>query len=281
MTRGRGCNIIARAIGRPATEFEFPLHPLGPIVLARLMLFPLDRAEDVIRAWRSYADTCPDEVSSGCVMTAPPEPFVPDDLKGQTVLGMAAMYVGDPNEGAKVVQPLRDLRPAVDLVQPMPYTAFQSMLDPGIPKDHRNYWRGEYLHELSDDAISTFMRHAPALTVAGFPHSQVILFRVGQAVEVVPDDATAFSHRDAQYLLHPIMLWPQPEDDERVIRSTRKLCEAMRPFTTGGVYLNFTPEDRVRDAYGAEKYKRLVAIKDRYDPANLFRLNQNIRPSGA
>ena len=262
------------------TEFEFALHPLGPIVLAGLLIFPVERAETVVRAWRDYAEQCPDEVSSGVVMlTAPPEPFVPDDMKGRTILGMPVMYVGDASEGAKVVQPLKDLGPVVDLVQPMPYVAFQSMLDPGIPKDHRNYWRGEYLEALSDEAIATFVSHAQALAAAGAPFSEVILFRVGQAVAAIPDDATAFSHRDAKYMLHPIMLWPDAKDDDRLIAATRSLCDAMRPFTTGGAYLNFTPEDRVRDAYGAEKYQRLVALKDKYDPANLFRLNQNIKPS--
>lgn len=262
------------------TEFEFALHPLGPIVLSGLMIFPVERAETVIRQWRDYAEHCPDEVSSGVVMlTAPPEPFVPDALKGRTVLGMPVMYVGDAAEGAKVVQPLKDLGPVVDLVHPMPYVAFQSMLDPGVPKDHRNYWRGEYLQELSDDAIATFVKHAPALAATGAPFSQVILFRVGQAVAAVADDATAFSHRGARYMLHPIMLWPDAKDDDRVIAATRGLCDEMRPFTTGGAYLNFTPEDRVRDAFGAAKYERLVALKDRYDPGNLFRLNQNIKPS--
>jgi FAD/FMN-containing dehydrogenase len=113
------------------TEFEFRLHDLGPIVLAGLALWPIDRASEVIRGWRDYVDSAPDELSTACVVvTAPPEEFVPDHLKGQVVVGIAAMYVGDPEEGASVVQPLRDLMPEVDLIQPMPYTAFQAVLDP-------------------------------------------------------------------------------------------------------------------------------------------------------
>jgi FAD/FMN-containing dehydrogenase len=105
------------------------------------------------------------------------------------------------------------------------------------------------------------------------------LFRVGQAIQAVPDDATAFSHRDAEYMLHPISVWADAADDEHVIAVNRAFCETMRPFTTGAAYLNFTGEDRVRGAFGGEKYARLVALKDRYDPDNLFHLNQNIRPS--
>src|ERR687887_1306879 len=128
------------------TRFDFRLHPLGPIVLAGLALWPLERATEVLRAWRDYADGAPDEVSTATVViTAPPEEFVPDHLKGQTVLGMAAMYVGDHEEGASVIQPLKDLGPEVDLIQPMPYTVFQAILDPSAPKGYRNYWRGEYL----------------------------------------------------------------------------------------------------------------------------------------
>jgi FAD/FMN-containing dehydrogenase len=264
------------------TEFEYRLHPLGPLVLAGLALWPIERAGEVLRAWRDYVSHAPDELSTAfATVTAPPEDFVPAHLRGQTVLGLVAMYVGDPEVGVKVMQPLRDLRPVVDLIHPMPYTAFQAIIDPMAPKAQRSYWRGEYLHGLSDDAINTFVLHAAELTTAGRPLTQVIIFRIGQVVAAVPDESTAFSHRDAEYLFHPITVWQQPDQDERLITATRAFCEAMRPFATGGAYLNFTPEDRVRDAYGAEKYARLVAVKDRYDPDNLFQLNQNIKPGRA
>jgi len=263
------------------TRFDFRLHELGPIVLAGLALWPIDRAPEVLRAWRDYVAGAPDELSTACVvLTAPPEEFVPDHLKGQAALGMAAMYVGDPEEGAGVIQPLKDLGPEVDLIQPMPYTAFQAILDPSAPKGLRNYWRGEYLTGLSDGAIDTFAEHAPEVRGAGIPFSQMIIFRIGQGVSAIPDDATAFSHRDAEYLFHPISVWEDPADDDRVIAANRAFAEAMRPFSTGAAYLNFTADgDRVRDSYGAEKYKRLVAVKDNYDPENLFRGNQNIEPS--
>ncbi|HXY91170.1 MAG TPA: FAD-binding protein, partial [Acidimicrobiia bacterium] len=183
------------------TRFDFRLHELGPIVLAGLMLWPLDRATEVFRGWRDYAEDAPDELSTGCaILTAPSEEFVPDHLQGQTAVGMPVMYVGDPDEGVAVVQPLKDLAPDVDLVQPMPYTVFQSLLDPSAPPGMRNYWRGEYMDEFGDAALATFVERAPAVAAAGFPLSQMTMFRIGQAVSAVPEEATAFSHRDAKYL---------------------------------------------------------------------------------
>jgi FAD/FMN-containing dehydrogenase len=262
------------------TAFKYRLHPLGPMVLAGLALWPIDQATRIMRAWRDHADNSPNELSTAAaILTAPLEDFVPSHLRGQVAFALAGMYVGDPAEGARFFQPLKDLAPTLDLIQPMPYVTFQAILDPTAPKGYRSYWRGEYLKRLSDDVIEAFIGQGPALVAASKPLSQVIMFRIGQGVSAVADDATAFSHRDADYLFHPISMWVQPEDDQRLISDNRAFCESMRPFTTGGAYLNFTPEDRVRDAFGAAKYERLRALKDRYDPENLFQFNQNIRPT--
>jgi FAD/FMN-containing dehydrogenase len=148
------------------------------------------------------------------------------------------------------------------------------------PAGMRSYWRGEYLRELGDEAIDAFLAHGVELTTLGAPLSQMVIFRVGQGVSAVSDDATAFSHRDAAYLFHPISMWSDPVDDARMITASRAYADLMRPYGTGGAYLNFTPEaDRVRDAYGEATYARLVGLKDVYDPGNLFRLNQNVRPT--
>ncbi|MGN6169232.1 MAG: FAD-binding oxidoreductase [Solirubrobacteraceae bacterium] len=263
------------------TEFEFKLHELGPTVLAGLTMWPVDLAPSVLRAWRDYADNAPDEVGSGfAVITAPPEPFVPDELKGQTVCGIAAIYVGDAEAGVTAMQPLKDLAPAVDLIVPMPYVAFQAMLDATAPRGMQNYWRGEYLRELSDGAIDTFLDHAPSLVAAASPFAQALIFRIGQGITAVSEDDSAFSHRDASYLFHPLALWPDPAKNDELISASRAFAAAMRSFGTGAAYLNFTPEqDRVRDGFGEAKYARLVALKDKYDPENLFRLNHNIKPS--
>jgi FAD/FMN-containing dehydrogenase len=262
------------------TEFEFRLHPLGPTVLAGLMLFPFARAAEVVRGWRDCADAAPDELSTACVvLTAPPEPFVPAELQGRPAVGIAALHAGDPERSGAVVRPLRDLGPAVDLVGPMPYTAFQAALDATAPPGLRGYWRGEYLTELGDPAIDVFLDRGADLVRRGAPLSQAVLFRVGQAISAVPKDATAFPHRDARYLFHPIAAWASPADDAGLIAATRAFAGAMRPFASGASYLNFTPEpDRVREAFGAATYARLRALKRTYDPGNLFRLNQNIPP---
>jgi FAD/FMN-containing dehydrogenase len=264
------------------TEFEYRLHELGPTVLAGLALWPLDRAREVMRGWRDVVDDAPDKLSTACVvLTAPPEEFVPPGMQGRPVIGMAAIWVGDPDEGAHAMQPLKNLGPTVDLIAPMPYTEFQAIIDPIAPKGYRSYWRGEYMDELSDAAIETFLAHAPELTAAAPPFSQMIMFRIGQAVSAIDDDATAISHRGARYLFHPIVVWSDPADDERLTVAGRAFADAMRSFAAGGAYLNFTPEtDRLRDAFDDDTYARLVALKDTYDPENLFRLNQNIKPSG-
>jgi FAD/FMN-containing dehydrogenase len=263
------------------TEFEFRLHELGPVVLAGLAMWPLERGAEVFGAWRDYVDAAPDELSSACVVvTAPPAPFVPEHLRGRTVVGMAVLYVGDAEQGASVVRPLKDLKPDLDHIGPMPYTDFQAAMDAFAPPGMRSYWRGECMNGLSNGAIDAFLEHAPGLAAAAPPLSQAVIFRIGQGVSAVPDEATAFSHRDANYLFHPISVWNDPAEDERLIAANRAFADAMRPFGTGSAYLNFTPEaDRVRDAYGTQKYRRLVALKDAYDPDNLFRMNQNIRPS--
>jgi FAD/FMN-containing dehydrogenase len=263
------------------TRFEFRLHELGPIVLAGLALWPLDRAAEVTRAWRDYAGAVSDDVSTALVVvTAPPEDFVPADLKGRPALGIAAMYIGEPQEGAASLQPLKDLRPVVDQIGPVPYTAFQAALDQTAPAGRRSYWRGEYLEELCDDAIETFLRGGTALVEETPPLTQTVIFRIGQGITAVPESATAFSHRDARYLFHPISVWSDLAEDARVVAANCAFAAAMRPYGTGGAYLNFTPEaERIRDGYSGTKYERLVALKDSYDPDNLFHLNQNIAPS--
>jgi FAD/FMN-containing dehydrogenase len=263
------------------TRFDFRLHELGPDVLAGLALWPVEHASEVLHGWRDVTADAPDELSSALViLTAPPADFVPEELRGRTAVGVAVMYVGDPAAGLPTVKPFRDLAPAVDLIQPMPYTAFQAILDAASPHGKRTYSRGEYLAHLSDEAIDAFVEYGPIVATDASPFSQMVLFRIGQAVSAVPDDATAFSHRAARYLFHPISVWDDPADDTRRIGANRAIAEVMREFGTGGAYLNFTPEaDRVRDAYGAAKYARLVALKDKYDPDNVFRGNQNIAPS--
>jgi FAD/FMN-containing dehydrogenase len=264
------------------TSYEFRLHELGPIAMAGLAIHSMDNAREVARAWRDWVEGAPDEVCTALgILRAPPEPFIPAELQGQPVLGVLAMYAGAAEEGARVLRPLKqDVGPpAVDLIDHMPYTAFQAIVDPFSPKGWLNYHRGEHLAALPDDAIDAYVEHGARV---GSPMSQMILFRHGGAIARVPEDATAASHRDAPYMWHPIAAWSDPAESEREIGWVRASSAAMAPFTTGGVYLNFEQDEgerHVRAGYSPEKYARLVALKDKYDPDNLFRINQNIAPS--
>jgi FAD/FMN-containing dehydrogenase len=263
------------------TSFEFKLHPVGPIVMGGIMGWPQSEAGGLIRKWRDFMNAAPDELSSAVVQLpiAPPEEFVPPELQGQPAMGMAFLYAGDPAEGLELVRPFREASPAFDLLGPMPYVAFQAMLDPFAPHGVRNYWRGEHLKELSDGAIDAYTDNAP---IGLDLPTQMIIFRHAGAVKRVPDDATAFSHREADYMFHPIAAWPDPSRDDAHIEWVRRSSAAMKPHATGGVYLNFiSDDDSVRAGFSPEKWERLVALKDRYDPTNMFRFNQNIPPSDA
>jgi FAD/FMN-containing dehydrogenase len=243
------------------TSYEFRLHRVGPTIVGGMLIHPLDRATDVLRAYREYVENSPDELATAfAFFPAPAEAFIPGPLHNQTVLGILSCYCGDVDEGERIVRPLKRIGPpAVDLVGPMPYTDLQALLDPTAPPGWRWYNTGDHLRGLTDGAI---------------------VFRHGGAVSRVPDAETAFSNREHPYLLHPLAAWLDPADDERHIGWLRALVRAMAPYKTGGVYLNFSPDrdQRPIDGYGREKYLRLVGLKQRYDPSNVFRFNHNIQP---
>lgn len=263
------------------TSYEFRLHAVGPTLVGGMLIHPLANAPEVLHAYRDYVQQVPDELATAfAFFPAPEAPFVPASLQGKTVLGIIACHCGDVEEGERVVRPLRKLGPpAADLVGPVPYLDLQAILDPTAPPGWRWYNTGEHLTSLSNGAIDTLVRHAPQALA---PLTQTIVFRHGGAVSRVADADTAFSNREHPYLLHPLAAWLDPSDDDRHIEWLRALVSEMSPFTTGGVYLNFSPdgEDRLVDGYGAAKYARLVALKERYDPSNAFRFNHNIRPGG-
>jgi FAD/FMN-containing dehydrogenase len=264
------------------------VHPVGPIITGGMLIYPLEQANEVARAYRDYVADAPDELATALAFfPAPPEPFIPERLHGETVLAIPVCHCGDLADGERVVRPLKEIgSPVADLLGPMPYTAFQALLDPTAPRGWHWYNTGEHLDDLSADAIDVLVGHAPE----GLdPLSMVIVFRHGGAVSRIPEDATAFGNREAEYILHPLAAWLEPGDGERHLSWLRELVRAMEPFKTGGVYLNFTPDeregtlsgygaDRIVDGYGAEKYARLVALKQKYDPENVFRFNHNVPP---
>ena len=265
------------------TSFVYRLHEVGPIIYGGLMLATPDRAAEILKFAREYMPSAPDDFGGGVAfISAPPEPFVPEEMRGQPVVGVLICWTGDHDQGERVVAPLREVaQPFVDLVQPMPYTALQSMLDDGGPKGIRGYFKAEFMEELTDEAIDKLVRHGAGR--AG-PMAQLLMEPMRGAISHMGEDETALGRRDVEWCYHALAMWlePDPETADAHVAWAKGLAEDMRPHSTAGVYLNFISDDegeeRVRSSYGP-KYDRLVALKDRYDPDNMFRLNQNIRPS--
>jgi hypothetical protein len=250
--------------------------------MAGPILYPLDQAGDMLRFYREYAAQAPEELGSLAVFRlAPPAPFVPEEYHGKPVVGLIVCYAGPVEEGERVVKPIKEFgAPLADLIGPKPYVAHQAMLDQGQLPGRYYYWKSEYLSGFSDDAIETSIAYGARLTS---PFSRILLFQLGGAVSRVDEQATAASHRDSAFVLNIAAAWTDPQQSDHYIRWTRDYWTAMQPFSTGGVYVNFLSvddgQDRVRAAYGPEKYDRLVALKNQYDPTNFFRMNQNIKPT--
>ncbi|MFW6201888.1 MAG: FAD-binding oxidoreductase [Gemmatimonadota bacterium] len=265
------------------TSFEYELHELGPEVAAGLVLYPMARAPDVLRFYREFAASGPDELGLLAVLRlAPPAPFLPESVHGQPIVGIAACYAGPVDEGMRVLDPITERlgQPLGGGFGPRPFRAHQAMFDSGQVPGNQQYWKSEYLARLSDDAIETAIGFAERLTS---PITGVLIFQLAGAIARVGEEETAVSHRDAEFVLAINSGWSDAADSDRQIEWTRDFHAAMQPFSTGGVYVNFLSrdegEDRVRAAYGDEKHRRLVELKNRFDPENVFRVNQNIRPT--
>ena len=262
-----------------ATSFKFAVHPVGPEVLAGLLLWPGDAGYDVGRAYRDMAFDAPDELGSGLVvLSGPPEEFIPAHLQGQTVAALALLWAGEVADGEDAIAGLRALGPEVDLVGPMPYADFQCMIDD--PPGHGNYWSADYHDTLPDEALDTFVKYGferrSALT-------QQILLPWGGQIARVADDATPMTHRDVRWITHPFAVWDLAEDATANIEWAQGFRRDIAAHTNGGVYLNFIGhegEERIKAAFGEEKYRRLQDVKAVWDPGNVFQGNQNIRPAG-
>jgi FAD/FMN-containing dehydrogenase len=264
------------------TSFQFKAHKVGPEVLAGLIVHPGDQAATLLRQYRDLAAKAPDELTVWVVLRkAPPLPFLPEEWHGKDVVILAMLYVGDMKTGEEAAKPFRAMgKPIADVVGPHPFTGFQAAFDPLLTPGLRNYWKSHNFAALSDDAIDTALKYVAKLPSG---HSEVFIAQMGGATSRVAPDATAYSHRDAQFVMNVHTRWEAAADDDRCIAWARGLFNDMRPFATGGVYVNFMPDDesdRISEAYG-KNYDKLVAIKQKYDPDNLFRLNQNIRPAAA
>ncbi len=264
------------------TCFEFGLHPVGPEVMFAFLFYPGDRARELLRYVNEYMAQAPDEVSPLTFLgRVPRDASFPEDHHGEQFIAIAAMYAGEVGEGERVLAPLRELGdPIVDFSAPVPYVEAQKVLDEDYPDGGRYYWKSLNVVGLGDEEIERLIAHAEA---APSDHSTIDVWYQGGAMGRVGASESAFGDRSASILLGIEANWEEPEDDEANVEWARNVVSEMRRFSSGGAYLNFPGfmeegQRLMRDAYG-ENYGRLVSLKDEYDPANLFRLNQNIEPT--
>jgi FAD/FMN-containing dehydrogenase len=255
------------------TSFQYRLHPVDQ-VLGGMVVYPPERAHVVLSHFREFAKTAPDELVCMAVLLTGPD--------GAKILAVVTCYCGPVAQGERVLRPLRQFGPpAADQIAPIPYIQLQGLLEPGFPPGLQNYWKSSFLRDLSDEAIGVAIeafKHVPS------PSSAIAFEQLGGAMSRVGENDSAFGHRSAPFNFLVVSSWPDAADNAKHIAWTRSLAEAMQPFSAGGVYVNYLGQetdegrDRIRAAYGPAKYERLLALKKKYDPANLFRINQNVRP---
>jgi FAD/FMN-containing dehydrogenase len=260
---GRGLGVV--------TSFEFALHPLGPEVASALVLYPYEDAESVLRAWRDHAPQAPDQLTPEIgLWSIPPLPELPEDLHGEPVVFVAGLYAGPPEAAAPALAPLRQLGdPLADLSSTGPYVEAQRALDDLFPAGGRYYWKSHFLDEMSDAAIATVLERA---ALRPTPESVIYIRALGGAIARLGADVTAYAHRSASFNLSVDAIWSDPALDETAIAWARSTWDALRPHSTGGIYLNFAGlgEDGVRRAALGSSEDRLDPIRRVYDPEGLF-----------
>lgn len=260
--------------------FEFRLHAVGPQILAGLLVFPAAEGRAVLSQYRLFTETMPEDLNIWVVLRqAPPLPFLPTAVHGTDVVVLAVFYAGDPAQGEPLIAPLRSFGTVLgEHVGAMPYTAWQQAFDPLLTPGARNYWKSHNFTQLPDEAIDAMMDYSGRLPS---PHSEIFIGHVGGRANSVAADATAYHHRDARFVMNVHTRWESPSEDNACVAWARDFFRATEPYATGGVYVNFLTEDeaaRIGAAYGPN-YERLSRIKQKYDPDNLFRVNQNIAPA--
>ncbi len=253
------------------TSFDYRLHSLGTM-LAGMVIYPIGKAPAFLRLYREVTSIAPDELGSLVALGT-----LPDGTQAAVLL---AAYTGPIADGEKLLRPLREFGPPLaDQLSPSPYMALQGISEHFNPRGYRNYLKTNYLKDLSDDAIDIMVERYMSVPA---PFSHIVVEHMGAAVSRMDPQATAYNYRDAQYNFLIVGIWPEAAEDERSIQWVRGLWQALQPFSTGNIYVNYESDvgvDRVQAAYGAPKYERLVALKNTYDPTNFFRLNQNIKPT--
>ena len=262
------------------TMFEFQLHPVGPEILAGLVVYPLEQAETVLTEYRRFVENIHDDLNVWVVLRkAPPLPFLPEDVHGKGVVVLPFFFDGDPEQGMSLIEPIRAFGQSYgDHFGPMPFCDWQKAFDPLLTPGARNYWKSHNFTELNDAAIATAIEFAGKL-----PSDQCETFigLLGGKASLVAPDATAYSARDTKYVMNMHARWESADEDEACISWAREFFARVEPYATGSVYINFMTEEeaeRIPLAYGVNQAK-LEKIKHKYDPNNFFRVNQNIKPA--
>jgi hypothetical protein len=264
------------------TSFEYQAYPLGPQVTAGIVIHPMEKASEVVGFFREFSAGAPEELC--CLLTlrlAPAAPFLPKEVHGKPIVGIAVCHSGSPEDGERAIRPLKEFGdPLGDIIAPKPFVVHQTLFDVAMAPGRHYYWKSEYLPEFSEAAGGVLMDHAAKITS---PHSSILLFQLGGALARFGETDTPAGNRNAAYVLNVAASWEDSEQTDEQVTWARGCWSAMQQFSTGGVNVNFlTGEEgnqRVRAAYGAANYDRLVGLKNKYDPQNMFRLNQNIPPS--
>jgi len=262
------------------TLFEFQLHKVGPDVLAGLMVFPFKDAKSVLKKYRKFVQKIPNELNVWVILRqAPPLPFLPKRVHGKEVVILAILYSGEIKQGQKLIKPLRRFAKAHgEHTGAMPYEAWQQGFDPLLTPGARNYWKSHNFSELNDGALDAIIEYAGKLPS---PQCEIFIGLLGGKAAKVSPDAMAYGNRDANFILNVHSRWDKAKDDTKCISWARDFFDASAPYATGGVYINFVTQDetdRIAAAYG-KNYNKLVRIKNKYDPNNLFRVNHNIKPT--
>jgi FAD/FMN-containing dehydrogenase len=263
------------------TGIDYRLHPVGPEIVGGLVAWPASEAPKVLELYRTLALKAPPELTLVAIMRpAPPAPWLPKDAHGKPIVALLACYSGKPEEGEKVVAPIKSFgRPLGDVLVRRPYAQVQALLDGTQPKGRRYYWKSEYLPRIDPDLCGKAIEHALKIRS---PHSAVILFQLEGALSRLPEDHSPVGNRDARYVLNVAGSWEKADDDAANIEWARTAWSDMKRFSTGGTYINFLTEeeghDRTKAALG-KALQRLAEVKARWDPRNVFRTNRNIRPA--
>jgi FAD/FMN-containing dehydrogenase len=263
-----------------ATSFEFDLHEVGPEILNVRLLYPYEAVPDMLRFYRDFMADAPNEVQLyAALLKGSPEYGVPEPLHGKTLFAFRGLYAGDISEGKDVFEPLREFGdPLADLTEPIPYTVHQKQADDLYRAGHRNYWKANVYTDLSDELIEAVVEYIDPIPS---PYTTAFFEWMEGTIAEPRPDATAFPHRDKAFSFTVAPKWTDPARDDEMIEWARSFHRALEPYAADGAYVNYLDQDetdRVSAAYG-DRYERLRALKEEWDPDNLFRMNQNVEPA--